>query len=114
MPVGRGCGWGRRVTDDGVGGGTSGRNDRRLEDKPVVCNGRECGYMLYGSGLNGRRRSRIGPRLLLLVGADCLRGAVDDSAEHFCVAGVRLALMASPNVAAPGNEGQRDDDGKDG
>ena len=43
-----GSGLGRRVMDDGVGSGASGRNDRRLEDKPVICNGRECGYTLNG------------------------------------------------------------------
>ena len=75
-----GSGWGRRVLDEGVGGGASGRKDRRLEDKPVLCNSRECGYTLNGGGLNGRRRSRIGPRLLLLIGADGFRGAVDDGA----------------------------------
>ena len=31
----------RGVADDGICGGASGRNDRRLEDNPVVCNGRE-------------------------------------------------------------------------
>ena len=31
-----GGGGGRRVADDGESGGASGRNDRRLEDKPVV------------------------------------------------------------------------------
>ena len=38
-----GSGRGRCVADDRIGDGASGRNDRRLEDKPVICNGRECG-----------------------------------------------------------------------
>ena len=46
--IGGGAAWeaagrrrGRGVADDGVSGGASGRNDRRFEDNPVVCNGRE-------------------------------------------------------------------------
>ena len=39
--AGRGRGWG--IADDWICGGASGRNDRRLEDNPVVCNGREWG-----------------------------------------------------------------------
>ena len=65
-------------------------------------------------GLNGRRRSRVGPRLLLLVRADGFRRAVDDSAEHLGVPGARLVLTASPDIAASSDEGQRDNDDEDG
>ena len=51
---------------------------------------------------------------MLLVGADRLGSAVDDSADHFRVSGARLALTAPPNIAAPDDEAQGDDDGKDG
>ena len=48
------------------------------------------------------------------MGADGLRCAMDDGAEHFGVPGARLALTASPDVTASGDEGQRDDDSEDG
>ena len=50
----------------------------------------------------------------MLVGADRFRGAVDDSAEQLCVSGVRLARNAPPDVAAPGDEAQGDEDEEDG
>ena len=51
---------------------------------------------------------------MLLVGADCPGSAVDDSAEHFRVSGARLAVAATPDVAAPGDEAQGDEDGENG
>ena len=95
-----GGGGGRRVADDGESGGTSGRNDRRLKDKPVGCDGSVCGYTLNGGGLNGRRRSRVSPRLLLLVGADGFGGTVDDGAQDLRVSGPGLALATSPDVTS--------------
>ena len=47
---------------------------------------------------------------MLLVGADRLGGAVDDSAEHFRVSGAGLALTAPPDVAASGDEPKGDQD----
>ena len=39
---------------------------------------------------------------------------MDDGAEQFRVPSAGLALTAAPNVAAPGDEAQGDDDGEDG
>ena len=52
-----GGGGGRHVADDGESDGASGRNDRRLEDKPVVCDG-SC--LLYTSpSPRDRQKSRM-------------------------------------------------------
>ena len=46
--------------------------------------------------------------------ADCFGGAVDDGAEQLGVLCVRLSLAADPDVTAPRDERQGDDDGEDG
>ena len=66
--------------------------------------------MRVNGGLKGRSRSRIGTGLLLRSRADRLGGAVDDGEKQL---GVPSATLASPNVAAPRDESQRDDGGED-